>query len=262
MRTREASPTDEGSLVGIASGRRLERRTLSLQIYSILEQRILDGTLPPGAQLSEEALAVAYGVSRAPAREAIMELERAGLAGRSGHRDRIVAIPTEEMIAQQYEVWWIVDSGRTYLASLEATHADHGELRSFIDGMAEGIRRKDPAMYRTNCDAFHQKIRQSCRNTALRDIGYGCDLYIRWFEALYDRDPDPSPEAVSEHYSILSAYERQSFEDLATTIRAHILRQRSRILTQFKAVASSLQQATGPDAGPIRLRQRPGAGGA
>jgi DNA-binding GntR family transcriptional regulator len=239
---------------------RVERRTLSSQIYAILENGILSGTLRPGTPLSEESLASTYGVSRAPAREAITELERIGLAIRSGPRDRAVAVPTEEMIAHQYEVWWIVDSGRTYLASLEATPDEHAEMRRLIDGMAEGVKRNDPPLYRLNSDRFHEKIRERCRNTLLSHIGYGCDLYIRWFESLYDRDAEPSAECVAEHYEILDAYVRRSLEELTRTIRVHILRQRSRILDAFKVGQEQAMKAgAGRNSTLLRPRRAQGA---
>jgi DNA-binding GntR family transcriptional regulator len=222
------------SIEGASVEPKIERRTLSSQIYAILEDRILSGELAPGTPLSEETLAVTYGVSRAPAREAIVELERVGLAVRSGPRDRAVAVPTEEMITQKYDVWWIVDVGRTYLASLQATLADHATLRTLIDGMNEGVKRKDLEHYRKYCDSFHLKIRHDCQNALLNTMDVSCDLHIRWFEALYDQNPEVSADAVREHYNILDAFERRDFGALGETIRAHILRQRSRIVDLFK----------------------------
>jgi DNA-binding GntR family transcriptional regulator len=42
--------------------------------------RILDGTYPPGTRLKELALAAEFGVSQAPVREALREIEVSGLA--------------------------------------------------------------------------------------------------------------------------------------------------------------------------------------
>jgi hypothetical protein len=55
-------------------------------------------------------------------------LERIGLAARMGPRDRIVAMPTAELIQETFEIWWILDSGRSYLSSLKATEEDHERL--------------------------------------------------------------------------------------------------------------------------------------
>src|SRR5580692_8637090 len=93
----------------------LERKTLSSQLYEILERKVIAGELPPGTRLSEESVADTYNVSRSPAREALMDLEKSGLAVRVGVRDRMITIPTREMISSKYDLWWIIDVGRTYL---------------------------------------------------------------------------------------------------------------------------------------------------
>lgn len=58
---------------------RLKRQTLAQGVVDRLRQEIFQGLHPPGAQLAEPVLAAAMGVSRAPVREALLELERHGL---------------------------------------------------------------------------------------------------------------------------------------------------------------------------------------
>jgi DNA-binding GntR family transcriptional regulator len=57
----------------------LKHRTLSAMIADQLRQSILDGTHRAGAQLRQDALGEAYGVSRIPVREALFQLEAEGL---------------------------------------------------------------------------------------------------------------------------------------------------------------------------------------
>lgn len=57
----------------------LPRRTLAQQVAARLRRDIAQGIFPPGAMLAEPALATSMGVSRAPVREALLELERDGL---------------------------------------------------------------------------------------------------------------------------------------------------------------------------------------
>ena len=113
----------------------LQRKNLADQLYELLEKRILSGEIEPGTRLSEEHVALACGVSRSPAREAITRLERIGLAIRTNARDRMVATPTRGMIGDIFEVWWILDAGRTYLASLNATPATYRRLYELLDRM-------------------------------------------------------------------------------------------------------------------------------
>lgn len=49
-------------------------RSYSAQIHSMLRDAIVHGHLPPGATLSETAIAAAVGTSRTPVREALQHL--------------------------------------------------------------------------------------------------------------------------------------------------------------------------------------------
>jgi DNA-binding GntR family transcriptional regulator len=215
-------------------GVNIDRRTLASQLYAILEDKVLSGELLPGARLSEELVGKVFGVSRSPAREALADLERSGLAVRVGSRDRMITIPTADMIAQKYDLWWIVDVGRAYLASLVATKEEIAELKSYIDQMAIAIRKKDTARYQKNCDLFHNRLRAACRNACVAKLAEDCELHLRWFAALYDKNPEISMAVVEEHYQILKAYKRQDLAKLSTSVRDHIMRQRERILAAFR----------------------------
>ena len=218
----------------------LERRTLSSQLYQILETKVITGELAPGTRLSEESVAETYKVSRSPAREALIDLEKAGLAVRLGTRDRMISIPTRETIAAKYDLWWILDVGRTYLSALNATQDDCDELRQYFDRMARAVKSRDAKRYLAACEKWHAKIRQSCPNTFVNQVSGECDLYLRWLEVLYDRSPDMSEQTVAEHQRILSAYVARDLSSLSEAIRTHILRIRERLLLQFES-ARTLQ---------------------
>lgn len=218
---------------GGATATSINRETFAAQIYAQLEAQVLSGELLPGTKLSEESVAEMFGVSRSPAREALTDLERVGLAIRSGPRDRVIMIPTEELVRKKYDVWWIIDAGRTYLASQYATPADYAELRGYIDKMAESVKKKNGKAYRQLSDAFHQKFRSVSNNEFLNQFGSDCDVYLKWFENLYDRTPEISMETVKEHYSILQAYERKDLAGLYESIKGHLIRQRDRILLRL-----------------------------
>jgi DNA-binding GntR family transcriptional regulator len=221
----------------------LHRQTLSAQIYESLEGKILRGEMPPGTKLSEEALADRYGVSRAPVREALTALQRAGFAEKYGARDRIIAIPTADLIAQKYDLWWVLDVGRTYLAALEASTAHCDALQAMIHDMRQALHAQDAAEYRRLATLYHETIRQGCKNPYVADIAANCDIHVRWFEALYDQHPEMSEAVVREHAEILDAYRARDFNALAQSIRAHMLRQRDHILMLFQAAAKTAGSA-------------------
>jgi DNA-binding GntR family transcriptional regulator len=64
---------------------------LHARAFEILAERIAQGVLPPGAKLLESRLAEEFGISRAPARQALAALEAEGLVRRSeGHGYEVV----------------------------------------------------------------------------------------------------------------------------------------------------------------------------
>jgi DNA-binding GntR family transcriptional regulator len=232
--------------VGESAKPLIERKTLSSQLYEILERKVLSGELQPGTRVSEESIAETFQVSRSPAREALLDLERAGLAERVGVRDRMITVPTREMIAAKYELWWIVDIGRTYLSALRASEEDLQELRIYVDRMARAVKARDVKRYRAACDKWHQKIRSGCPNEFVNQVGGECDLYLKWLEVLYDRSPDMSEQSLAEHTRILQAYERRDLGALSESIREHIMRQRDRILGFFGDAGSQAAGAVAP----------------
>ncbi len=76
--------------------RPLARATLSVQIAGRIRDDILTGNYPPGAQLHEVELAVGFGVSRGPLREAMQRLVQEGLLRSEPHRGVFVPDLTED----------------------------------------------------------------------------------------------------------------------------------------------------------------------
>jgi DNA-binding GntR family transcriptional regulator len=70
---------------GIGPSPRLYQRA-----YDLLAEKIRKGLILPGRELSETSIAGQFGVSRAPARRALRELEKAGLIERANGRGYVV----------------------------------------------------------------------------------------------------------------------------------------------------------------------------
>lgn len=214
-------------------GERVQRKNLTEQLYEILERQIISGEILPGTKLSEENVADAFGVSRSPAREAITELERIGLAARAGTRDRMVAMPTEDLIRETFEVWWILDAGRTYLASLEATPEEHKRLYELLDEIDASQSKGDEAGRAKLMEEFHQLLYGGCKNEQLLRILHDYGKYIRWFKELYFKRLDKSEASRMEHRQMVDHYVNKDLLGLTGVIRKHILRQRDETMEHF-----------------------------
>lgn len=216
----------------------LRRKSLSLQLLEILERQIVDGKLQPGTKLSEEGVAEAYSVSRSPAREALAELTRLGLAERSGPRDRVVATPTRQLISDTYEITWILGGGRVYLSSLLAPEEDHRRLYALLDEME--VTPENNRSRRMELSAeYHYLLTCRCDNTQLISKLQDCDRFVAWFKNLYRRDLDTDTESVGEHRQIVDYYVRKDLLGLISIVRAHTLRQRDQILQRWQRLTQA-----------------------
>jgi DNA-binding GntR family transcriptional regulator len=82
----------------------LQRATLSVQIAGRIRDDILSGAYPPGAQLHEVELALSFGVSRGPLREAMQRLVQEGLLRSAPHRGVFVPELSEDDILDVFFV--------------------------------------------------------------------------------------------------------------------------------------------------------------
>lgn len=69
----------------------LTPRRMTDEVTRILRDRIVGGDLPAGGRIDVATLAAELGISRTPVREAILQLEAAGLVVRQPYRGTVVA---------------------------------------------------------------------------------------------------------------------------------------------------------------------------
>lgn len=122
---------------------RVDRVRLSQTVLSRLSRAIIGGEFAPGSRISEPALSAMLGVSRAPIREALIELESRGLVAfdPTGHT-RIPAL-TPRDIEEILAVRLMIDPVAAGLAAerakpraleaLEANIAATGSARTLAD---------------------------------------------------------------------------------------------------------------------------------
>lgn len=82
---------DGFDFVALAASMGERPRTASEFVYRALRSAILDGRIPPGTPLRQEALAAAFDVSRMPVREALRQLEAEALLEFTPHKGAVVA---------------------------------------------------------------------------------------------------------------------------------------------------------------------------
>jgi DNA-binding GntR family transcriptional regulator len=127
------------------------------RIRNTVVARILDGTYPPGTRLKELVLAAEFGVSQAPVREALRELEVSGLAVSEPYcGTRVLGIDAAEL-REAYELKAIIEERAAELAVPCAAEALDA-LQSDLATLQETADRLDFEAYAIAVLSFHRAI--------------------------------------------------------------------------------------------------------
>jgi DNA-binding GntR family transcriptional regulator len=203
----------------------IQKKSLSVQVFELLERRIVNGTLRPGSRLAEEAIAEEFGISRSPVREAISELERVGLAERLGPRARRVVTPTIEFISEIYDTWCILEIGRTYLSCIAAPASDHQRILELLDAMEETMRLGQLEQHVDLSREFHKMLTHRCGNEQLLRVIRDFERHTVWLTTIYFSEVDVSQASMKEHREIARHYIGKDVLGLIDCVQRHARRQ-------------------------------------
>lgn len=146
------------------SSSRGSRVRLSQTVFSRLSHAIIAGEFPPGARVSEPTLSAMLGVSRAPIREALIELELRGLVefDPTGHT-RIPTL-TPRDIEEIHAVRLMIDPVAAGLAAERGKEKEFDALEANIDATERAKTLADVS----RLDAeFHDRIVRAAGNRRL-----------------------------------------------------------------------------------------------
>jgi DNA-binding GntR family transcriptional regulator len=145
---------------------RLDRNSLKDQSTDLLRSYIISGRIPPGTKLAERELAELLGVSRMPARDALMDLEREGLVVSRPNGRYVIELHSKD-IEQLFEIRLVLERLAVSAAAANHSEPNCAALRANLEQMADAIARNDRDGYvRADLEA-HQLIWHQANNAYL-----------------------------------------------------------------------------------------------
>lgn len=127
--------------------------SIQAQVITELRQRIINGSLDPGALLSELALADEFGVSRTPVREAFKQLQTEGLVEVRPRVGTFVSAPSRREIAELFVMKEVLESAAARLL------AQRGRVRE-VDLLEENLRQADAAVLRNDRARYAELVQE------------------------------------------------------------------------------------------------------
>lgn len=131
------------------------RTSASRMVADALRAAIVDGRLPPGAPLRQDAVARHFSVSAIPVREALRQLESEGWTKVEVHKGATVAPLSADEAREIYEIRAALEGLAITLAIPNHTEESLREAQSLFEA-AE--RERDPARYVSRNEAFHMSL--------------------------------------------------------------------------------------------------------
>src|SRR5512132_2269653 len=126
-----------------ADRRKPERRVLREEVRDHLMKAILDGHLAPGDRIVETRIAQEFGVSQAPVREALRDLELFGFVESSPFRGATVRQMSTEDHLQLYPIRAVLEGLAARYAATRITEAGLRKLEKTIATMQSAAARGD-----------------------------------------------------------------------------------------------------------------------
>lgn len=100
----EREPEAADDFAAIVDRAKVQYRTVSDMVASVIREAILSATFRPGEHLRQDELARRLEVSRMPVRSALLQLEAEGLVDFHPHRGAVVAQLDADKVQQIYEI--------------------------------------------------------------------------------------------------------------------------------------------------------------
>ena len=214
---------------------------VAFQIVRSLRDDILNGVLPQGIQIRQEALAEQFGVSRVPVREALRQLETEGLVTTELHKGAFVSSRTLEEIEEMLDVRIALETRALKLAIPNLTREILARARKILDIYD---RSDEPQQWRDLNLSFHITLYTACGRPRLVKMIEDVQLMNSHFMRTYISATVGRTGAQAEHREILDACAAGDSRRALRLLETHI--EHTRTALQRKRNATRPASATKP----------------
>ncbi|MEO7060683.1 MAG: GntR family transcriptional regulator [Lapillicoccus sp.] len=190
------------------------------QVLRELRLRIVDGFYSPGTRLTEERLAIDFGVSRNPVREALRVAEADGLVTLSPRRGAVVATPDAETIGDLFTVRSSLEPVAARIAAERATPADVADLRRLLDDARAATEAGDLSRVAELNSALHLRVVTIAGNRWLASISTSLYLHVHWVFRV--GAAVRAPHSWQEHIRLVDAIEAGDGAAAEAAARLHV----------------------------------------
>lgn len=220
--------------------RQLDRTTLKAQTAILLRHSIISGKIKPGSKLVEREVAESFGISRAPARDALMQLEKEGLVISKPDARYVIEL-TEQDIVELHQVRLALETLAVRLAASNTNESNQAAQLKTLQQMEDAVERNDGNDFAVADLDGHELIWKQANNYHLEHqlrtmIGpmfmfmANATEYYNWQETL------------ELHREMVFCVNSGDQDAAADSIRRHLDNSRERALGSWRSEAATLDE--------------------
>ena len=200
---------------------RLNKQTLSEQIYEILRQDILTQKIKCGTKLTLKVLQERFEVSSTPIREALTRLSEEGLMFYYSNIGVRVLEFTSQDLREIFQFMGDLDALAVRYA------ADHAKRDTLTDQLRENLeackKETDTKKLLQLSDEFHLLFYEYCDNSRLKNSAERMRSQLSVASYQYEQQTDNRSHIYEEHRAIFASFARGEAEEAAAKMKAHLM---------------------------------------
>jgi DNA-binding GntR family transcriptional regulator len=200
------------------------------EVYKVLLNAISDGTLAPGARVTQEEIAEQLAVSRSPVLQALRLLKKDGFIQDAPGRGVQVAPLDTEWIAKIYEVRGALDSLAARLAA-----GRHARIDQAILDNGRRIAEGDDVGAMVDADmAFHNAIYEASGNDLIAESAHLHWVHLRRVMGAVLQTSSQRSTVWAEHQAIADAIAAGDGGTAAALIDEHTTRAKTNLTARMR----------------------------
>lgn len=217
------SPKSTRTTVRARKTETLPAQPLARQVREALLQSIVAGEFAPGDRITEPELAERLKVSRVPVREAMRELESAGLLESRKHTGVFVRKLSAAETRDLYELRALLEGHCARVAAGRRDEALVEHLAVILEGMERAASLQDLAGYYNGNLAFHWAIVQAAGNDQMAETYQGLVQKLHLARLTNLSTTSGIKRSQREHLALLRALRQGRADDAWQLASEHVL---------------------------------------
>src|SRR5207302_3310170 len=191
------------------------RETFKSKAYAALRNVIIGSDVyrsRADIRLDERQLALQFGISRTPVREAMAQLEREGFVRAVPRRGVYVVRKTKAEVIEMITAWAALEAMAARLITTNASDAEIAKLRKMFATFEGGQLAAHLDKYSEVNIEFHQTIIRMSGNSVLIDLAENLFTHMRMIRRKTIGERDRVDRSIRDHMHIIEALEARDTE--------------------------------------------------